>query len=382
MANIKNLKPESTFFLDQGEFLGGAVRFLIDFLLSLSDFERKKVLPMIIGGKNEKYREALPDNIFEDFMYPAVKKHKFIATFRLLWAARKLKVLAEKKGAVRFFSNTPRTHFVMYLAKKFFRIKGTWICMFHDFTVPKFLVKKIGATADILIANSVPTRNFLRARIDPAHYEKIRIVENGIDFKKIPQGTISKCVKNILILGRIDPRKGQFFALEAAQKLKKTNPDLQFQVVGSPVEADPATMAYDQKCRDFVRAKKLKNVRFIVEVDDPFREIEKSDLVLFLPTEPETFGRVVIEALALNKLVISFDETGPREIIKGYENFLGQIQTSLLVEKEAEALAQKIQFFVNNPVEILSFTENTRAYIEQNYALAETKKRLLGLLLG
>ncbi len=381
---IKNSNLSHTIFLDQGEFLGGAERFLVDFFQNLNSLEKKQISPLILGGKSQKYQKFMAGVPIEDFTFPSVKGnifYKFFAIFHLLWTAWKLKKVIHSKKTRTIFSNTPRTHFVMLLAKSIFGIKGRWVCMFHDFTVPKFLVKAIGNTADVLIANSMPTRNFLRNCIANKNYDKIQIVENGIDFTQIPNPICPKEIKNILILGRIDPRKGQFFALEAADILQKTHPNLNFTFVGNPVASDPATLKYQKKCQDFVRFRKLKNVQFVPEVENPFETILKFDLALFLPTERETFGRVVIEALALGKLVLSFDMTGPRETLKNYEHFLRYPKTSVLIEgQNAKALAEKIAFFVDHPSEIKLFTEKARPFVEKNFSLEETRKRLVGIL--
>ncbi len=378
-------KKRTTLFLDQGEFLGGAERFLIDFLKSTNDLEKKLMNPILVGAKNPKYRNLVADIPHEDFSFPSVKGgliKKGVASSKLILAAYKLKQLSKKKNANVFFTNTPRTHFVMFLAKKIFHISGKWICMFHDFTVPNFLVRNISRHADVLIANGVPLRNFLRERINSKNYEKIRIVENGIDFTSIPTARSVSQIKNILIIGRIDPRKGQMHVLEVADKAQTTYPNLKFTIVGNSVKEDLSTIAYEKKLHRFVKFRRLKNINFISEVNDPFTEINKSDLVLFLPTEPETFGRVVTESLSQGKLVIAFDETGPREILKSYEQFLDNPKTSLLVESlNTKALTEKIEFFINTSEQLQFFTNRAREFVEKKFSLTETKKLLLTILM-
>lgn len=208
------------------------------------------------------------------------------------------------------------------------------------------------------------------------------MIENGVDFSNIPQEKIPTQIGKILMLGRIDPRKGQVFAIKAAEKL----PDCTFSVVGSPVEGNESTMKYAEEIKAMVHEKNLANVSFSPEVSDPFSEILKHDLVLVLPTDPETFGRIVIESLALGKIVLSFDETGPREILQNFYQFLGQKniyleQNPFLVKsKDAVDLVRKISFFIKNQEKIGLFAGAAREFVQKNYNLSETKKRFLGLL--
>lgn len=376
-----------TLFLDQGETLGGAERFLLDFFQSLNASEIRQISPIVVGAKLPKYRKMLPKNIeVIEFPFPSVKGNflvKISAMFRILTAARRLKKMVKETGATQIFSNTPRTSFVMLIAKSVFRIPTTWVVMLHDFTIPKFLLRKICAKANVIIVNSIATRQYVRECITARDQKKIKIVENGIDFQKIPKAEPPKKIQKILILGRIDPRKGQLFALEAADLLRERNPELKFFVVGATFSGDPATIKYERKIKKFAADRKLNNVYFLPEVADPFETFISADMVLILPTEPETFGRIAIEALAVGKLTIAFDQAGPREILKAFAKFCGKPESSLLAEKENPmSLAEKIGFFADHPTFAEPFTTRARAFVEKHYPLTETKKRLLNILLG
>ena len=377
-------RASTTFFLDQGEFIGGAELFLIDFLNGLNAVEQEKIKPVVVGAKSKPYRSRLPKTDFLNFVYPPVRGnifHKIRAIFRIMQAAMQLKKLAKRHGARQFFTNSPRTHFVMLVAKKLFRIKGRWVCMFHDFTTPKFVIRSMAGEADVLIANSMATRGHLRARIAERHYDKIQIVENGVDFTQLPRSKPAVVVKRVLCLGRLDPRKGQMYMLQAAKALNKTHPYLSFSIVGSAVKSDPNTVQYEKDLHYYVRSHDVSNVIFVPEVDNPFEVIQKHDLVCFLPTEPETFGRVVIEALALSKMVIAFDEIGPRETLLSFEKFINNPPVSLRVAKlDVGALVDRITYFCNNHEEIALFSSQARNFVQQQFNLIQTRKHLVGIL--
>jgi|GEM_PF-1198915 len=381
----------STLFLDQGETLGGSERFLIDFLNKLSPSERRQIRPILVGGKLKSYQEKLPDTIpLQSFVFPSVRGgilRKMSAVIKLLIAARKLKTFAQAQNTRLIFSNTPRTHFVAYLAHKFWRLKTPWIMMMHDFTTPKFLLKKMATVATTIVVNGMPSREDTRKKIASRDHKKIKIVENGLDFEILPEAKPSRHVQQIMILGRIDPRKGQKFALEAMDLLAERNPDLMLHVVGQSFAGDRQTLQYEKEIRAFAKQRSLSNVMFQDEVDQPFETMRKMDLILVLPTEPETFGRVTTEALAMGKLVLAFDETGPREILQQFERFLVEktkepLPCALRIPPgNAMSLAETIGYFADHANEVPRFTQEARAFVEKTYPLSETKKRLLNLFL-
>ena len=383
---------KQTFWLDQGEFLGGAERFSLDFLNQLNQTDRRLLSPIVIGGKNSDYQKMLPSSIgTQTFNFPSVAGGpilKFISVFKLFLGARKLRHLITDKNP-QWVTNTPRAHFLLFLAKTFWRLPGPWIAIFHDFTTrPASLLRKIAMRADVLIAISMPTRTYLRGVLPEGHYKKIRIIENGFDLDQIPEASPPTEIQNIIHLGRIDPRKGQLYTAEVADLLRTEKPALQFTIVGSSVKQDPRTTQYENKINDFYRQKSLPNLKFKSEVKDPFTEIHRHDLLLVLSTEAETFGRIAAEGLACNKLVIAFSQTGPREILTGYHHWLikqGFITKNtpnpLLIEaNNLQALAEAITYFADNPKAARPYTTHAREFIAKNYNLKETKKRLVDVL--
>lgn len=382
-----------TVFLDQGEFLGGAEYFLLDFLNQLSPTELRRLNPVVLGGKSEAYQKALPARVErQDFLLPAVKGGRIAKVkglFKLLITAKKLKKQLKTQQVTQIFTNTPRAHLVVLLLKKVWGWSGDWIVMVHDFTTkPEKLLTYIGAQAHIVIANSMPTRNWLKKALQPQDHKKLKIIENGVVVKS--EISPAKQLMSVINLSRIDARKGQQYFAEAADLLQDRNPDITFEIVGDSVVEDEPTVVYEQAVRQFAKDRSLQNLKFKPAVSDPLATIKQFDALVFTPTEPETFGRVVIEALSLGKLVIAFDQTGPKEILEHYERWL--IKTKgfapkeplwLLVEaNNAMSLAERIAYFADNPHEVEIYTAHAAEFVRKNYSLDETKKRLLETFLG
>lgn len=382
-----------TVFLDQGEFMGGAEHFLLDFLQSLSPTEGRRLNATIFGGQCEEYRARLPESLErKGFNLPGVRGGKIAkvkALIALVLTAHALKKEFKAAKVTQVFTNTPRAHLTALLLKKIWRWDGKWIVMMHDFTTrPAWLVQDIGCFADILIANSMPTRQWLREQLKPKDHEKLRLIENGVQVSTsiVPATELMTLVN----LSRIDPQKGQLYFAEAADLLQDRNPDLAFTIIGDSVEEDLSTQEYEIKLKQFAADRKLENLKLEPSVNNPLQTIDQFDGLVFTPTEKETFGRVVIEALSRGKLVIAFAQTGPKEILEHYERWLVKNKklelpepNLLLVEpNNAMSLAERMAYFADNPRLVETYTQDAAEFVAQNYSLTETKKRLLEVLLG
>ena len=381
-----------TVFLDQGEFMGGAEHFLLDFLANLSPTENRRLNPTVYGGVCNLYKEKLPAGVPRiNFVLPAVKGGKILkvfALFKLVFTAKKLKKSLKADGVTQIFTNTPRAHLVALLLKKVWGWNGRWVVMMHDFTLkPEALLKHIGRQADIIIANSMPTRTWLRQHVETAYHDKLRLIENGVQTSEATQGVTE--IRNLVNLGRIDQRKGQLLFAQAAEALQTTHPDLTFTIIGDSVEGDLATQAYETEVKAFTKERQLANMSFKPSVKNPLETIDGFDALIFTPTEPETFGRVVIEALSKGKLVLAFAQTGPKEILEHYERWLIKHKNlqpiaphlQLVEINNAAHLAEQMAYFTDNPTLIKTYTQHAAEFVTENYNLVETKKRLAEILL-
>lgn len=387
----------TTLLLDQGETMGGAERFLVDFCNDLTVGDKKRFNPKVVGGKTSKYREMLDSEIpIIPFAYPNLKGSKIfrpILVLGVIMAAIRLKKLVKTEQATVIYTNTPKTHLIVWMMANFFgKDKNVkWYSFIHDFTTPKWLLKSMGKHSDIIAVNSVGTREDTRKKMNSEDYSKIRIIENGVPVGELPAPQISSEVKNVLIIGRIDRRKGQNYALEAAKEIQNKYPDIHFYVVGAPFKEDPQTEEFYKELQDYAQNQGLKNVTFTGEIKNSFDAYLKCDLVLFTPIDPEPFGRVTIESLAMGKIVLAFNETGPREVIQQFDTFCRkqpdgldlQVAERLLVKScSTNDLVRSIEYFIVHSDHMKAISQYGRPFIESQYPLSETKKRLLQMLEG
>ena len=167
------------------------------------------------------------------------------------------------------------------------------------------------------------------------------IIPNGIDLEEF-NPSVGKIKKygdgkiNILFLGRIEERKGLVYLLRAVRDLNKKQSNLRLIVAGSgPLEKD---------CRAWVRSNKLKNVVFegeIKEKDVP-SYYATCDIFCSPAIYGESFGIVLVEAMATGKPVVAFNNEGYRGVLgkgKG-KRFLAKNRDYKDLARKLEALAK------------------------------------------
>ncbi len=135
------------------------------------------------------------------------------------------------------------------------------------------------------------------------------------------------------VLGRLDPGKGQEVFLRALQNVVKHHPRSMFVIAGDETAGEPGYKKHLEKvCREIGAD---QNVKFIPFTDDVPRFMAALDIFV-LPSFAETYGLVVIEAMAMEKPVIATNAGGVPEILVNGK-------TGLLVEpRNTAAIADAI----------------------------------------
>jgi phosphatidylinositol alpha-mannosyltransferase len=149
-------------------------------------------------------------------------------------------------------------------------------------------------------------------RYFPAEYE---IIPNGIDLPHFagevaPLEEFSDGKLNILFVGRMEKRKGFKHLLGAYEKVKKQYPECRLIVVG------PEGRAW-RKHRDRARKRDLKDVVFAGYV--PYEELPRyyksADVFCSPATDKESFGLVLLEAMAVGTPVVATNIAGYAAVV-------------------------------------------------------------------
>ena len=203
------------------------------------------------------------------------------------------------------------------------------------------------------IAVSRPAHQFI-SRHFPGDYE---IIPNGIqvdDFSDaVPYPDLQDGMINLLFVGRLEKRKGLKYLLGAYSRLKWDWPNLRLIVVG-PGKPD------DDSYR-IMAERNLQDVVFTGRVSDADRAryYKSADIYCSPATGRESFGIVLLEAMAAGKPVVVSD-------IEGYSSVVTHGREGLLVPpKDDEALADAIAALLKNPALRASLAANGRRTVEQ-----------------
>ncbi|UCD26150.1 MAG: glycosyltransferase family 4 protein [Candidatus Bathyarchaeota archaeon] len=167
---------------------------------------------------------------------------------------------------------------------------------------------------------------------------KIRIVPNGVDLQKFKPFEGCEKVKHrikvnnkqcVLFVGRLVPRKGLHFLIEAAKHVVKERKDTMFVLVGDgPLKNHLISYSIEQGVSD--------NFVFLGDVhDDLLPTLYNCADVFVLPSIQEGQGIALLEAQATAKPVVAFNVSGINEVV------LDQ-KTGLLVKPYSYELANAI----------------------------------------
>ena len=154
--------------------------------------------------------------------------------------------------------------------------------------------------------------------------ERIRLIYRGVDIESynpsaVPAGRIvqlaekwrlSDGVPVIMLPGRLTRWKGQSVLIRALAELGER--EFRCLLVGD----DQGRSGYRQELMSLVKRLRLgSKVHFVGHCDDMPAAYMLADVVISASTDPEAFGRVMVEGQALGKPVIGADHGASRELI-------------------------------------------------------------------
>ena len=210
------------------------------------------------------------------------------------------------------------------------------------------------ALADhIFVASSMTRQSLLDAGIDS---ERISIIPYGapIDYFR-PQGTRLDEKFRALFVGRVGPRKGVHYLLDAWKNLGLKNAELKLVGVN---EFPPGWL---ERHQDYIN--------YLPSV--PHASLAQhycSASVLVFPSLVEGFGLVMLEAMACGIPVITtYNAAGPDIITDGVEGFIVPI-------RDPEAIQEKLEWCYYHPEETKEMGLAARQKAEQSTWLAYRHK--------
>ena len=210
--------------------------------------------------------------------------------------------------------------------------------------------------SDLLIAGS----NFIFSHINDNYLKylnpkkKFLVIFRGInteyfDPDNLKKNSVSKLKtlwqieensKVILLPGRLTSWKGQELFIEAINKFKKLNSEIDFTAV--ILGNDQGRTVYKKKLERLVEQYDLtNNFRFIEKCEYMPAAYMLADIIVSSSIEPEAFGRVSVEAQSMKKPIIASNIGGSNETIINNK-------TGILFESSnVDSLSKKIDEIIN-----------------------------------
>ena len=203
------------------------------------------------------------------------------------------------------------------------------------------------------IAVSEPARAFISAHI-PGDY---KVIPNGIDVKKFSKASpfprFADSKTNILFLGRLEKRKGLRYLLDAYSGLKWEFPNTRLIVVGGGnLDAESLRILGERNPGDVI---------FTGEVSesDKCRYFATADIFCAPATGQESFGIVLLEAMASKTAIVASD-------IVGFSQVVHDGQESLLFKsRNVQSLKESLIRLVNDKTLRNRLGNNARIKVEQ-----------------
>jgi glycosyltransferase involved in cell wall biosynthesis len=201
---------------------------------------------------------------------------------------------------------------------------------------------------------------------------KLEIIFNGVDMKeyciepyKMPGFDSGR--NNIGIIGRIEEAKGQEYLIRSMPDILHACPNTMLYIIGQP---GPGSEHYRASLNRIVAEYKLeRNVKFTGYIKDMAKTLNCLDVIVQASIKPESFGRVIIEAMALGKPVVATNIGGFRELIKDGDEGI------LVAPEDAKVLAGAIIELLNDKEKAYHFGRAGKKKVMQYYTIERAKTR-------
>lgn len=202
-----------------------------------------------------------------------------------------------------------------------------------------------------LTAVSAPAAEYVCSLTD----RPVTLIPNGIDldhFKYMPRPH-ARNPRTILYIGRLEHRKGVKYLLRAFQLLVQSDETMHLVIAGDGPER--------ARLETFVEETHTPNVEFLgyVSDDTKLELLAQADVFCSPAVFGESFGIVLLEAMASGLPVVAGDNSGYASVMHGF----GAL--SLVNPKDPADFARRLQLLLNEPKLRALWQEWAREYVQQ-----------------
>jgi phosphatidylinositol alpha-mannosyltransferase len=216
--------------------------------------------------------------------------------------------------------------------------------MFSSYT--KSLIKCIDAYSAV----SEPAAEYIKGFVD----DKIEIIPNGINLSRYqPTAKKPSKYKTILYIGRLEKRKGVIYLLEAFKEVAKHHPEARLRIAG---DGELRT-----KFEQWVKEHRVPRVEFLgfVSENRKHKLLNEADLFCSPALYGESFGIVLLEAMAMGLVTVAGDNPGYASVMRS------KGKVSLVDPRNTHAFAKKLEMFLYDEKERDDWKKWALEYVKQ-----------------
>jgi len=226
--------------------------------------------------------------------------------------------------------------------------------------------------------------NCTRDQFETPLRDKIRVIYDGLDetssvalhdLRPSFRAGLPEFALLVGVVGRIKfHRKGQEILVRAASLLRRRHPEARYLVIGS---ASPGNEDQVLKLRRLIDELGVGDIVSLPgEFDDPPSIFSALDIAVVPSVQPEPFGCVVMEAMAVGTPVIGSDCGGIAEQIVDGQSGL------LFAPGNAQALADSLDRLLSDPSFCRELAVNARHRVKTCFSLNATYQLLAEVVQG
>jgi len=194
--------------------------------------------------------------------------------------------------------------------------------------------------ADVIITPSTLSKEYITNSDKFVGFKgEIKVIPHGCD---LPERVVYINEDAVGYMGALGPDKGFIYLLHAIKNL-----DVKLFIAGS--------QSSYIRVNDPDVDKKIFRLGYVKDVSEFYNNIN----VYVQPSVTEGFGIEVLEAMSYGRPVIVTQGTGAKDLVEdGKNGFIVPI-------RDSKAIAEKIQYFIDNPSEIIRMGHNARLTAEK-----------------
>ncbi|WP_180117729.1 glycosyltransferase family 4 protein [Acinetobacter sp. YH12096] len=221
----------------------------------------------------------------------------------------------------------------------------------------------LSAKNKTVIVQNLDDLRILRQYVSIPESQTVLIPGSGVNLEQFDFQPLPLKNKIVLMACRLLADKGVYEFHKSAQLLKEKYSDVRFVLVGGIDPDNPASLT-EQELNEWVQKGDLEWWGH----QNNMSEVLSQATVVVLPSYREGMPKVLLEAQALGRPIVTTDVPGCREAIEnGKTGFLAQV-------KDEHSLANAIEKMIINDELCLEFSRNARALAEHKFDIKQVVK--------